>query len=127
MPPLFRQKAARDPQSRRIADIEALRARWEEHMAKLPPQPSPVREFVEMRAAIAECDVKVSRFIGAVVSGHATGLNAPFDVAAEYASAVASMNDVVPVRPPELKFFTEEAVEVSRIVLEASRLQRNAP
>ena len=127
MPPLFRQKAARDPAHRRLGDVEALRARWEEHMAKLPPEPSEAREFVEMRAAIAECDVRMSRFVGAVVSGHAQGLTAPFDAAGEYAQAVAGLASNSAVRSPELKFFTEESVEVGRIVLEASRLQRNAP
>ena len=124
---LFRQKAARDPAQRRTNDLEALRARWEEHMARLPPQPSPETDFVELRATIAECDVKISRFIGAVVSGHAQGLNAPFDVAAQYAGAIAPLIDAHPVRPPELKFFTEEAIEVSRVLLEASRLQKSAP
>jgi hypothetical protein len=124
---LFRQKTARDPAQRRTADLEALRARWEEHQAKLPPEPSQASEFVEMRAAIAECDVRMSRFVGAVVSGHAVGLNAPFDAVGEYAEKVAAMDQVHAVRTPELKFFTEESVEVGRIVLEASRLQRNAP
>lgn len=122
---LFRQKAARDPAQRRSNDIEALRIRWEEHMARLPPQPSPEHAFVELRATIAECDVKISRFVGAVVSGHAQGLDAPFDVAGEYAEALTPL--IGAVRTPELKFFTEEAVEVSRILLEASRLQRSAP
>jgi hypothetical protein len=55
------------------------------------------------------------------------GLDAPFDAVGEYAEKVAAMNQGLAVRSPELKFFTEESVEVGRIVLEASRLQRNAP
>lgn len=124
---LFRHKAARDPAQKRVQDLEALRVRWEEHMARLPPQPSPAQEFVEMRASIAEADVKMSRFIGAVISGHAQGLEAPFDAAGDYASAAAALLAVVPDRTPELKFFTEESVEAGRILLEASRLQKNAP
>ena len=47
--------------------------------------------------------------------------------ATQYAGAVAPLVGEGAARSPELKFFTEEAVEVSRILLEASRLQRSAP
>jgi hypothetical protein len=124
---LFRQKAARSPGEQRSNDVERLRNRWEEHTARVPPNPSPAPEYVEMRAAIAECDVKLSRYIGAVLTGHAQGLAAPFDVSGEYAEAVAKMTSAGQPRSEELKFFTEQAVEVSRILLEASRLQKTAP
>jgi hypothetical protein len=123
---LFRQKAARDPAQRRTNDLEALRARWEEHIAKLPPHPSPEQPLVEMRATIAECDVRMSRFVGAVVSGHAQGLDAPFDAVGQYAAALAAQVPGRTTLSPELKFFAEEAVEVGRILLEASRLQKSA-
>jgi len=124
---LFRQKAARNPGERRSNDVERLRIRWGEHTTRVAPDPSPVREFVEMRAVIAECEVELSRYIGAVLSGHAGGLDAPFDVAGKYAEQVAKLTFPGQPRSAELKFFTEQAVEASRILLEASRLQATAP
>ncbi len=124
---LFRPKAARDPAARRTADIEALRSRWEEHMARLPPEPSAHHDFVEFRAAAAEFDVRVSRYVGAVISGHADGLEAPFEVLGEYAERLAALTNLQPVRTAELKFFTQESVEMGRMLLEASRLQKSAP
>jgi hypothetical protein len=106
---------------------EAIRRRWEEHMGRMPPIASKRPEMVELRARLAECDVKASRFVGAALMGRAGGAEPPFDEMGELASEMADMLESHPVDQEELRFHIHEFTQASAIVTEAMGLQRAVP
>lgn len=124
---LFHRKS---PEERKADELsakrEALRRRWEEHMGRMPPSPSQHADLVELRARLAEYDVKASRYVGAVLMGHAQGAEPPLEGMAELALLMSALIDTRPNEKAELRFHLHEFTEASAIVTEALSLQRNA-
>jgi hypothetical protein len=125
---LFHRKSAQERKAdEQSAKREAIRRRWEAHMGRMPPSTSNGRELVDLRARLAEYDVKASRYVGAVLMGHAEGAEAPLEGMADLALRMSALIDTRPNEKAELRFHLHEFTETSAVVTEAMKLQRGVP
>ena len=122
MAPLFGRRPksqVQDPSAER----ETLRRDWEVHMERMPPQGGGAPELVALQSDLAGLDVKGSRYVGAVLAGHADGLEPPWteiqDLLAETHRLASQSEEAV---KGEMEFHVNQLKETAALLRRAEKI-----